>query len=202
MKKLFILYDSHCGLCTEVKKWMQLQPVYLELEFIAAGSSRAMALFPTLTKPGKPDELIVVTDEGAVYRDAHAWILCLYALEDFREWSFRLAAPGLLPFAREAFKIFSRNRAKISRVLRYKSEAELSAILQQQRKFESCDIRPPQRLPSDLCPYCKDSLAGKEMIYCSMCGAGHHRDCWIANKYNCSVYGCQPQIRQGRITNG
>src|SRR5437588_12937863 len=81
MDRLYILYDANCGLCSSVREWVQDQPQLIAMEFVAANSPRASQLFPTLSRPGtRPEELIVVDDRGGVYREGHAWIMCLYAL--------------------------------------------------------------------------------------------------------------------------
>ena len=72
---------------------------------------------------------MVVSDEGAVYRDENAWIMCLYALEEYREWAARLAHPLLRPLAREAFALLSRQRPRISRWLSLASEVEIAETL-------------------------------------------------------------------------
>jgi predicted DCC family thiol-disulfide oxidoreductase YuxK len=111
------------------RQWLARQPAFVELTFVPAGSEPAEQLFPGLSRPGVPEELVVVSDDGAVYRDSHAWIMCLYALQDYREWSFRLAQPALLPLARQAFALFSRNRGRISRWLQLASETETAETL-------------------------------------------------------------------------
>ena len=100
MNRLYILYDANCGLCSSVREWVQDQPQLIAMEFVAANSPRASQLFPSLSRPGtRPEELIVVDDRGGVYREGHAWIMCLYALADYRALSLRLASPSLLPLA-------------------------------------------------------------------------------------------------------
>jgi hypothetical protein len=84
--------------------------------------------------------LVIVSDDGAVYRDAHAWIMCLYALQDYREWSLRLAQPALLPLARKGFSLLSRNRGRISRWLQLASETEIVETLHHV-------VAPPCELP-------------------------------------------------------
>ncbi|WP_165225008.1 DCC1-like thiol-disulfide oxidoreductase family protein [Aquisphaera insulae] len=132
MEKLFVLYDSRCGLCSWARRWLASQPAIIPLTFIPAGSPLAARLFPGLTPPDEdPDELVVVSDDGAVYREGSAWIMCLFALEDYREWSNRLAHPLLLPLARQGFALLSRRRASVSRWLRLASEAEIAGTLHQ-----------------------------------------------------------------------
>ena len=131
MRRLYVLYDARCGLCSWSHRWLRRQPAFLELVFIAAGSERAARMFPGIDRPGTPEELIVIADDGAVYRERRAWIMCLYALQEYREWSIRLARPMLLPLARQAFALLSKNRSRISRWLDLASEAEIAETLRQ-----------------------------------------------------------------------
>lgn len=117
MKKLTVLYDGSCGFCRRCRRWLEDQAKYLDLEFVAQKSPQVARRFPGLLSPGEAEELVVVSDEGGVYRGATAWIMCLYALEAYREWSLALSAPPLLPFARRAFDLLSRSRWTLSRWL-------------------------------------------------------------------------------------
>src|SRR5271165_5173093 len=90
MEKLYVLYDARCGLCSWAKRWLMQQPAIVHLSFIPAGSVLAGRLFPGLCQPGDPEEeLVVVSDEGGVYREGNAWIMCLFALEEYRDWANR-----------------------------------------------------------------------------------------------------------------
>ena len=109
MRRLTVLYDGTCEFCIRCR-----QPKFLEMAFLSAGSRAVRALHPDLRDWNRVDELVVIDDEGGVYRGAHAWVMCLYALCEYREWSARLAGPALLPFAKRAIKIFSRNRFWVS----------------------------------------------------------------------------------------
>jgi predicted DCC family thiol-disulfide oxidoreductase YuxK len=129
MRRLYILYDARCGLCSWARRWLARQPAFLELTFIPAGSERAARLFPGLTHPERVEELVVVGDDGGVYRSSRAWIMCLYALQDYREWALRLAHPALLPMARQAFALVTRQRGRISRWLELACEAEIAETL-------------------------------------------------------------------------
>jgi predicted DCC family thiol-disulfide oxidoreductase YuxK len=130
MEKLYVLYDSRCGLCTWAKQWLMRQPSSIHLTFIPAGSRLAGQLFPGLDRPGEcPEELVVVSDDGGVYREGSAWIMCLFALEEYRDWANRLAHPLLRPLARQAFALLSRERSRISRWLSLASEVEIAETL-------------------------------------------------------------------------
>src|SRR5262249_13204170 len=129
MRRLYVLYDSRCGLCSWARRWLARQPAYLELVFIPAGSSQAFRLFPALVDGDAVDELVVVSDDGAVYRSARAWIMTLYALVEYREWSLRLSHPLLLPLSRQAFTLLSTQRGRVSRWLSLASEVEIAETL-------------------------------------------------------------------------
>jgi predicted DCC family thiol-disulfide oxidoreductase YuxK len=142
MRRLYILYDPRCGLCSWARRWLARQPAYLELTFIPAGSELAVQLFPGLTRPGEAEELVVISDDGGVYRDSSAWIMSLYALEGHREWALRLAHPLLLPLARQAFSLISRERRRISRWLDLASEVEIAETLRRVNE-PACAIGRP-----------------------------------------------------------
>src|SRR5262249_21784840 len=121
-----------CGLCSWAKRWMIRQPALLDLRFIPAGSAVADRLFPGLNRSGDPpEELVVVSDQGAVYRNGSAWIMCLFALEAYRDWAHRLSLPLLRPLARQGFALPSKQRARISRWLSLASEVEIAETLSQ-----------------------------------------------------------------------
>jgi len=117
MERLYILYDARCGICRRAREWAQAQPAYIPLTFLPAGSEEARRRFPGLSESAEPEELIAIGDRGEVYRNDSAWIMCLFALEDYREWANRLASPALRPLARQSFAFISRQRGNISRWL-------------------------------------------------------------------------------------
>jgi predicted DCC family thiol-disulfide oxidoreductase YuxK len=125
VRSLTVLYDARCGLCSNAHRFLLGQRQLVPLRLLAADSDEARRRFPTLAA-AEPEELVAVSDEGDVYRGASAWIVCLWALQDFRDWSFRLATPALLPLARSAFEWVSTRRHGLSRALRLMSDAELS----------------------------------------------------------------------------
>jgi hypothetical protein len=88
---------------------------------LASGSDEARLKFPGLAA----GELAVVSDRGDVWLGNHAFIMCLWALRDYRAWAQRLVSPLLRPMARQAFEAVSHNRKNISWLLRLQSEAEI-----------------------------------------------------------------------------
>ena len=141
MKRLTILYDATCGFCIGCRHWMEEQPKLLELDFVAAHSAEAARRFPEL-ESAKEEELVVVSDEGGIYRGARAFIMCLYALEEYREWSLRLSRPGLLPLAGRAFALVSRSRKGLSRLLRLAPDEKVADVLRDV-PAASCPPRRP-----------------------------------------------------------
>jgi hypothetical protein len=133
------------------------QPALIELRFVPAGSALANRLFPELYRPGQPlEELVVVSDQGGVYREGSAWIMCLFALEAYRDWANRLAHPFLRPMARQAFALLSRQRSRISRWLSLASEAEIAQTLSE-ISVPACvppppELRGPATQPSSTVP--------------------------------------------------
>jgi len=55
-------------------------------------------------------------------------------------------------------------------------------------------------MPVETCPYCREVIAGQDIIRCPSCGTPHHRDCFVENG-GCTVFGCEsaptdePKIR-------
>jgi predicted DCC family thiol-disulfide oxidoreductase YuxK len=136
VKSITVVYDPACGLCTRVKEWIVRQTPLLGLRLVAAGSSEAARRFPQLPA----DELAVVADTGEVWLGNHAWIICLWALREYRDLAVRLTSPPLLLLAREAFAVVSSNRSALSSMLSVRSEREME---QQLRKVAAprCQIK-------------------------------------------------------------
>jgi predicted DCC family thiol-disulfide oxidoreductase YuxK len=132
---LTVLYDDACGFCTRCRGWLSMQPQFVALDFVAAGSPDAARRFPSLRHTG--DELTVVDDEGGVYRGADAFIMCLWALAEYRELADELAFPLLKPLARATFALVSASRGWISRLLGLGSQAEMADAIQTAQ--DSCD---------------------------------------------------------------
>jgi len=122
---LTILYDDACGLCTHAKDWIAQQTPLIELQFLPCGSPEARRRFRQLPT----EELAVVADTGEVWLGNHAWIVCLWALRDYRDLAFRLTSPYFLLMAREAFTVVSKNRHALSAMLQMQDEREIEQQL-------------------------------------------------------------------------
>ena len=129
MRRLTVLYDARCGLCRWARSWLERQETWIDLEFVAVDSAVAFRRYPGLLARRDADELLVIGDDGGVYRQGNAWIMCLHATADYREWAERLASPALLPLARQGFALLSKQRGRVSRWLGLASEAEIADAL-------------------------------------------------------------------------
>ena len=127
METLTVLYDARCELCRRVRAWLEVQPAYVRLEFVAAGSGEARRRFPGLDHAASLEELTVVSDAGDVYAGAHGWLMCLWALRDYRAWALRLSAPALMPQARRIITWVSQNRWRYGAVKLPVCDADESA---------------------------------------------------------------------------
>jgi predicted DCC family thiol-disulfide oxidoreductase YuxK len=117
MKCLYVLFDAECELCVRCRTWLIQQLAFVPLVFIAFQSDAAQRRFPGIDRLKPEEQLQVISDEGAVYRGAHAWIMCLWTLENYREHAQRLAHPALLPLAKLVCESLSRKRFFLSDVL-------------------------------------------------------------------------------------
>jgi predicted DCC family thiol-disulfide oxidoreductase YuxK len=115
MKTLYVLHDGECAFCQQCREWLSRQSAFVELRFIPMQSPEVSHRFPGLEKLGLGENLLVVSDEGAVYRGTSAWVMCLWALVEYREWAERLSQPALLPLSRQAFLFLSKQRGRLSK---------------------------------------------------------------------------------------
>jgi len=112
-RALTVLFDPGCALCQRCRSWMLGQPSYVPLTFVACTGDEARQRYGDI--PWLGDELVVVSDRGAVWAGPAAFLTCLWALEDWREWSFRLAAPAFAPLAERFFHALSSRRKNLAR---------------------------------------------------------------------------------------
>jgi len=102
VRRLTVLYDADCELCTFVREWLGRQPQLVPLALVPAGSERARGLFPTLDHSATLDDVTVIGDAGQVYRGAGAWVVVLWALREYRPLAHRFATPAGAVFAKGA----------------------------------------------------------------------------------------------------
>lgn len=117
MQNMFVLYDPRCELCFRCKLWLQSQKQRIALTFIEAASEDAKRIFPNLEHARTLDELTVIADNGAVYRDIKAWLIVLWCLADYRGWAHSLSSPDRMPMAKKFITLISDNRKAISNAI-------------------------------------------------------------------------------------
>jgi predicted DCC family thiol-disulfide oxidoreductase YuxK len=186
IRKITVLYDARCGFCLRCKDWMLARARFVDLEFVWNRSPEVERRWPGLDL-GDPPELVVVDDEGGVYRGASAWIVCLWALVDYREWSLRLADPELFPFARRAFELLSSSRGWISRAFGLSVAREIAEAVEDAKngKLPVREVGGPKR-----CAYCHDDATGADARSCPRCRSLLHEDCAAELGSACGTLGC------------
>jgi len=113
MPELTVLYDPQCGLCRRAQAWLISKPKYVELVFVPASSDEARSRYPQLNHSLTLADLTVISDQCAVYSGPKAWLMCLWALREYREWALRLSSPELLPTAKRVISMISQNRYQL-----------------------------------------------------------------------------------------
>ena len=109
IQAITVLYDSECAFCRRCRKWILSQHKRMPIEFMSIHSPDLDQKYPALSK-NKLDQLVVITDRGDVYYKDKAFVICLYALSEYYEWSFKLSEPMFLPMVRKVYQIVSRYR--------------------------------------------------------------------------------------------
>ncbi len=117
MISLTVLYDQECGLCRRAHEWLAQQAKLIDMTFIPCSSEAAHARYPELDHDLTKSDLTVLDNRGAVYFGPKAWLMVLWALESYRDWSYRLSTPELLPTTKRVVSAISQNRYQISRMI-------------------------------------------------------------------------------------
>lgn len=141
MNTLTIFYDARCGLCSQVREWLSHQPAYVQLEFVPYDSPEAVQRLPAIQHLRADQEIVIMADTGEVWQGAGAWVMCLWALREYRAWSARLASPTMQVMARKLVHWISQNRIGLSRLMGFKSDAELLASAECEVQERVCRIR-------------------------------------------------------------
>ncbi|MFD9567182.1 thiol-disulfide oxidoreductase DCC family protein [Streptomyces sp. NPDC059994] len=110
VRRLTVLYDAGCPLCAFLRGWLMKQRQLVPLDLVPAGSAGARRRFPRLDHAATFEEITVVADAGQVYRGPAAWVVCLWALREYRPMAHRFSTPAGARFARGAVIAASRYR--------------------------------------------------------------------------------------------
>ena len=138
MKTLHVLYDAKCAMCRSCKHWLEAQPSFVRLDFIALQNPEVPARFPGIEALRPDERMVVISDTGDIWQGVDAWILCLWALREYREWSQRLAHPLLKPFARRTCELLSKKRHSLSRWFRNAPPEALASHIAGEARAHQC----------------------------------------------------------------
>lgn len=136
---LAVFFDQDCKLCRSCRRWLQAQDKYFPVEFLAYQSRRAREICPQLAELNPDKEIVVMADNGQIYQGGSAWIMCLYALRRYRELSFKLAHPMLLPLAKKMCHIVSNHRRALSKFFPGASREQIARELIAADGAEKCE---------------------------------------------------------------
>jgi predicted DCC family thiol-disulfide oxidoreductase YuxK len=100
VRRLTVLYDANCPLCVHIRQWLLSQRWLVPLALVPANSFEAHRRFPQLDHAATLREITVVGDRGQVFTGTSAFIVCLWALTEYRPKAYWLATPAGAPFAR------------------------------------------------------------------------------------------------------
>jgi predicted DCC family thiol-disulfide oxidoreductase YuxK len=109
---LTVLYDATCALCVRCRDWVSRQEALLPIRFVACNSTEARSTYGVV--PWLGEELVVVSNHGDVWAGPAAFITMLWALGEWREWSYRISSPALAPLAERFFNAASSNRRTLA----------------------------------------------------------------------------------------
>jgi predicted DCC family thiol-disulfide oxidoreductase YuxK len=112
VNRLTVLYDGTCALCVRCRDFLAASKTLVPLELLSCQSHSARDRFGGV--PWLGEELVVVSDEGDVWVGPAAFLVALWSLADYREWSYRLSGPELAPLAERFFVAISSQRKRIA----------------------------------------------------------------------------------------
>ncbi|WP_119286812.1 DCC1-like thiol-disulfide oxidoreductase family protein [Streptomyces sp. YIM 130001] len=111
VRRLTVLYDAECALCTHVRGWLAGQRKLVPIDLVAAGSAEARRRFPAIDHGKTFDDITVIGDGGQLYRGPAAWVVTLWALAEHRPLAHRLATPAGARIARATALAAARYRS-------------------------------------------------------------------------------------------
>ena len=130
IKLLEVYYDGGCGMCRRFMRWYREQEHAVEVVILAYDSDEARERFPEIGDH-EPSKLMVTrTDDGAVFRGAESWALCLWAIQKYRWLARRMTSPVMLPLAQKICVLIAANRLKISKLLFGADDKKLAAEIE------------------------------------------------------------------------
>ncbi|MCM2426617.1 thiol-disulfide oxidoreductase DCC family protein [Streptomyces sp. RKAG337] len=111
VRRLTVLYDADCRLCTFVRGWLARQRQLVPLDLVPACSPEARGRYPDLDHASTLSRITVIGDQGQLYTGDAAWIVILWALAEYRPMAHRFSTPVGAPLARAAVLAAAKYRA-------------------------------------------------------------------------------------------
>lgn len=147
MKTLTLFHDPECPLCARFLRWLVTQESDLSFRAIPYHSEQARKCFPLIDSLQADENIVVLADDGRWWQGPAAWVTCLWALKEYREWSFRLATPALSPLVSRACHLLSENRLQVSRLLRLEGPQLAGALGEVSLGCDAGGCRPKGNQP-------------------------------------------------------
>lgn len=111
VRRLTVLYDADCRLCSFVRGWLGRQRQLVPLDLVPACSPEARGRYPELDHASTLSRITVIGDQGQLYTGDAAWIVVLWALAEYRPTAHRFSSPVGAPLARAAVLTAAKYRA-------------------------------------------------------------------------------------------
>lgn len=146
IEELTVLTDGECKLCLRARRWLEQQPKIVPLRFIPLQVATLPEKYPGIEALDLKKELTVIGPDRFYWQGVDAWLMTLWALEDWRERAIELAQPLWRPLARRLVIELSHNRYWLSGVIASGHEERLHHALNHEPKYcedESCALPPP-----------------------------------------------------------
>jgi len=146
MTELTAFYDGQCGLCSRMRVRLEREPTFLPIRFVALQSPEARRIFPEIERHSPEKEILVLADDGSLYRGEAGWLILFWAMRRYRKLSATLSQPAFRPLLGVACRLISENRYHLSRMLR------LGADPNQRELPVGCragSCPPPLPIPAD-----------------------------------------------------
>ncbi len=115
MQELTVLFDASCAMCLQCRAWLGEQRALVPMRFVPCASEEARTRYASV--PWLGEELVVASDEGEVWAGPAAFLVCLWALEEWREWSYTLSESALSPLVERFFQALSSRRRTVAALL-------------------------------------------------------------------------------------
>ena len=147
MNTLHVLHDADYPAGLRICEWLARQEAIIPLLLHAHQAPETACQFPGIAAHLTPRELTVVGDDGQVWTGPSAAVICLFALEEYRDLAERLAQPALLPLARTALDLLSREVFEMTCLLRRSTPADLEELLRLNAEGARRRFHLPPALP-------------------------------------------------------